>query len=117
MGRVLFLIDPDALSIHKVDIEVSELSNIVDLRKQIKEHLKYSDNSILCLRMKNVFFERFKDWEGLSDVQVNRVSARGELVSILHSDQELPSWCTDKLICYFHYINMLFVIKGMFELL
>lgn len=105
MSRVLFLIDPDALSIHKVDIEVSELSNISDLRRQIKEHLKYPDNSILCLRMKDVFFEKFKDWEGLSDVQVNRVSARGELVSVLHSDQELPSWCTDELICYFELLT------------
>ena len=112
MGRVLFLIDPDALSIHKVDIEVSKLSNIFDLRKQIKEHLKYSDNSILCLRMKNVFFERFKDWEGFSDVQVNRVSARGELVSVLHSDQELPSWCTDELICYFKLLTKVSITEA-----
>lgn len=106
MARVELLIDPLRISRHPVDIEVTDAGGARAARSHVRAHLIAPSADVIRLRMDRQAFRLFEDMEGLADLKVVYVSAKGELArKILGA---LPGWCTDQFIVDFGLLDTVY---------
>jgi hypothetical protein len=103
MARVELLIDPLRISRQPVDVEVQDQVEARAARQKIRSHLLEASADVIRVRMDTQAFRLLVDMEGLTDLRVIRVSARGELARKIHGT--IPLWCTDEFIVSFSLLD------------
>jgi hypothetical protein len=103
MARVELLIDPMRISRQPVDVEVEDHVEARAARQKVRSHLLESSADVIRVRMDMQAFRLFEDMEGLADLRVIRVSARGELARKIYGT--IPVWCNDEFIVSFSLLD------------
>lgn len=103
MARVELLIDPLRISRQHVDVEIQDYAEARAVRQKVRSHLLELVADVIRVRMDMQAFRLFEDLEGLTDLRVTRVSARGELARKINGT--IPSWCTDEFIVSFSLLD------------
>lgn len=96
MGIVTILLDPYRVS-DSAALEIGDVRDVPEIRRRMHRCLSAGAMESLVVRMDYELFERFKDFEGLQNVCIRRLSPRGQLSKVL-GETALPGWLTDKLI-------------------
>lgn len=103
MARVELLIDPLLISRQHVDVEIKDHVEARAVRQKVRAHLSELGADIVRVRMDLQAFRLFEDLEGLTDLRVTRVSARGELARKINGT--IPGWCTDEFIVSYNLLD------------
>jgi hypothetical protein len=103
MARVELLIDPMRISRQPVDVEVEDHVEARAARQKVRSHLLESSADVIRVRMDMQAFRLFEDMEGLADLRVIRVSARGELARKIYGT--IPVWCNEEFIVSFSLLD------------